>query len=333
MFETVFRSADLPPAERFEAWRQLAFASNGPTEVRTDHASDFDVTLRMLELGPVQVSMFTCPPLRSDRTPKLIRQSDPELYHLALAQRGSVTIDQAGREAAAGAGGLTLSTTSRPYLGQLIADQDRDRGEVTSVQALIPRALLPLPADAVDRLVAVGLPTREGLGALFAQFIARLATDTTHYAPADAARLGGVARDLAASLIAHHLGGDRVLPPETHQQTLGIRVHAFIHRHLGDPRLGPDLIAAAHHISPRSLHRLFQSQGTTVTAFIRHHRLERARSDLADPRLATRPIHAIAARWGFGRPADFTRAFRTAYGLPPSEYRHLALHDEPGTPR
>ncbi|MER8161262.1 helix-turn-helix domain-containing protein [Streptomyces sp. NPDC094472] len=122
-----------------------------------------------------------------------------------------------------------------------------------------------------------------------------------------------MALDLAASLIAHHLGGDRVLPPETHQQTPIIRIHAFIHRHLGDPRLGPDLIAAAHHIPSRSLHRLFQSQGT---AFIRHHRLERARRDLADPRRVTRPTHATAARRGFDRPADFTRAFRTTYGLP-----------------
>ncbi|MFF0222770.1 helix-turn-helix domain-containing protein [Streptomyces sp. NPDC004629] len=36
------------------------------------------------------------------------------------------------------------------------------------------------------------------------------------------------------------------------------------------------------------------------------------------------PIHAIAARSGFPRAADFTRAFRRAYGVSPSDYRHQA---------
>ncbi|OEV08472.1 helix-turn-helix domain-containing protein [Streptomyces nanshensis] len=336
MSETVFQGAELPPAERFEGWRQLAFASHAPTELHTDHADDFDATLRLLGLGPVQVSVLACPSLRSHRTPKLIRQSDPELYDFALARQGSVAVDQEDRQAVLSAGDLTLSTTSRPYRGELVADRSRTHrsgenqrpaGDVMLVQALIPRALLPLPADVADRLLAADLSGREGIGALFAQFIVRLATDTTRYAPADAARLGGVALDLAASLLAHHFGADRALPPETRRQTLLVRVHAFIQRQLADPDLGPDLIAEAHHVSRRTLHRLFQSQGTTVGAFIRRHRLERARHDLADPALAARPIHAVAARWGFRRAADFTRAFRTAYGVPPREYRQLALHD------
>ena len=33
---------------------------------------------------------------------------------------------------------------------------------------------------------------------------------------------------------------------------------------------------------------------------------------------------AIAARWGLTDPAHFSRAFRAAYGLPPSEYRREA---------
>lgn len=339
MFETVFRGRDLPPAERFEGWRQMVFASHAPAEILTDHAADFDATLRLLSLGPVQVSALACPPLVSDRTPKLIRQSDPELYYLALAQRGPIVIDQTDRQVLLRTGDLALSTTSQPYRGELTGDRAEageetgHEGGATLVQALIPRALLPLPADSADRLLGMRLPAEDGLSALFAQFIARLGADDTLYTPADASRLGGVALDLAASLIARHLGTDDVVPPETHRRTLVLRVHAFIHRHLGDPRLCPESIAAAHHISPRSLHRLFQSQGTSVTAFIRHHRLERARHELADSTLRTRPIHAIAARWGFPRPADFTRAFRNAYGLPPREYRCLALHDEPGAPR
>ena len=62
----------------------------------------------------------------------------------------------------------------------------------------------------------------------------------------------------------------------------------------------------------------------TVAGWIRSRRLERCRRDLADPSLAARPVAAIAARWGFSSAADFSRAFRTAHGVPPAEYRRFA---------
>jgi AraC-like DNA-binding protein len=38
-------------------------------------------------------------------------------------------------------------------------------------------------------------------------------------------------------------------------------------------------------------------------------------------------VHTIAARWGIPRASDFTRAFRTAYGISPTEYRFQALSE------
>lgn len=43
-----------------------------------------------------------------------------------------------------------------------------------------------------------------------------------------------------------------------------------------------------------------------------------ARADLADRHL---PIAAVARRWGFKDPTHFTRRFRAAYGVLPSEWR------------
>ncbi|WP_356948507.1 helix-turn-helix transcriptional regulator [Streptomyces sp. P9-2B-2] len=85
------------------------------------------------------------------------------------------------------------------------------------------------------------------------------------------------------------------------------------------------MVAAVHHISLSSLHRLFQGEDLPVAAWIRHQRLERARRDLTDPALRHETIHEIAARWGFSRAADFTRAFRTHYGMPPRDCRHRAF--------
>ncbi|MGP3976590.1 helix-turn-helix domain-containing protein [Streptomyces sp. 8N114] len=110
-----------------------------------------------------------------------------------------------------------------------------------------------------------------------------------------------------------------------HRRALFARIQSFIWEHLGDPALCPDAVAAAHHISTRSLHRLFQSQGCTVSSWIRRQRLNRARRDLADPQLGDHTIQAVAATWGFPRAADFTRTFRAAYGITPQDFRSEAL--------
>ena len=98
-------------------------------------------------------------------------------------------------------------------------------------------------------------------------------------------------------------------------------MHAFIEGGLADPGLTPAAVARAHHVSLRSLYKLFDRERTSVAGLIRERRLERCRHDLLDPALAARPVSAIAARWGLVDPAHFSRLFRATYGIPPLEYR------------
>jgi hypothetical protein len=44
----------------------------------------------------------------------------------------------------------------------------------------------------------------------------------------------------------------------------GLTVQAFIQRRLSDADMSPATVAAAHHISLRSLHQLFHDEGLTV---------------------------------------------------------------------
>jgi AraC-like DNA-binding protein len=103
-------------------------------------------------------------------------------------------------------------------------------------------------------------------------------------------------------------------------------MHAFIEQHLGEADLAPGIVAAAHHVSLRYLHRLFEAEDTTVAAWIRRRRLERCRRDLADPAFRTVPVSAVAARWGLLDSAHFSRLFRRMYGLPPAEYRSNSVN-------
>jgi AraC-like DNA-binding protein len=152
----------------------------------------------------------------------------------------------------------------------------------------------------------------------------QLARNVDHYSPAEAARLSTAALEVLATRLAHELDASDWQTQEARRHAMLTTVQAFIQRRLGDPELTPAAIAAAHHLSLRSLHQLFHDEGLTVAGWIRQRRLDRCRRDLTDPALAARPVAAIAARWGFGSASDFSRAFRAAHGMRPSEYRESA---------
>ncbi|MFI1332506.1 helix-turn-helix domain-containing protein [Streptomyces sp. NPDC020845] len=101
-------------------------------------------------------------------------------------------------------------------------------------------------------------------------------------------------------------------------------VYPGTNQHLADPGLTPATVAAAHHISARHLHRPFQAQEVTMARWTRRHRLEMCHRDLTDPFHNHCSVQAVAARWGLTDKAQCSRAFRTAYGMPPGDLRHLA---------
>ncbi|GAA3420318.1 hypothetical protein GCM10018952_63000 [Streptosporangium vulgare] len=247
----------------------------------------------------------------------MIRQSDPELFQIAFNLRGETAITQDRRCVLSQPSYLVLYHTSRPHQIRTGFSKETTYG----VMVVFPATLLPLPLHKVERLTATPLSGREGIGALISGFLTRLVNGSDQYRMADRLRLGTVLTDLLTALLAHRLEADTVVPPASRQRILLLRIHAFMQQHLADPQLSPATIAAAHGISIRTLHRLFQTQDTTVAAWIRTQRLNRCRRDLSDPTLHDRPIHAIATRWGFTDVTNFSHAFSTAYGLNPRDYR------------
>ncbi len=319
LHESDFRTTDLPVGARFEAWTERMGRTHAPMRLDSDRTADYRGHQRVIGLGDVTLWPATFDQLVFRRTPKLIRQSDPESYHLSLLLKGEGAADWGRQRSAYRVHDFHTNSSSRA--GEIFTGSD----PVTIVGVEVPRALVAVPAGRADRVLGSLISGREGIGALLAQFLLQVVSDTTVYEPSDAPRLGTVVTDLVTAAFAHAVDADLRLPPETHSRTLTLRVKAFIRRHLDDPDLTPAGIAAAHHISRSYLYRLFQTEGLTVASYIRDQRLANARRELLDPRLRALPIRAVAARWGFPRAAEFTRAFRTAYGLPPSELREQAL--------
>ncbi|MFR9777168.1 helix-turn-helix domain-containing protein [Micromonospora sp. MS34] len=313
----LFDTSQVPEADRFDLWADFT-ADTNPTTIDREAGLPFAATAQLIPLGELLLASFRYPSLRLRRNARHIRQADPEIYHLALPIVGFSAIRQARNEAILDRAGFTFFDTSRPYE----AEHRTDGEQPTSTICLqIPHGRLPLPATAVRRLLASVVPADQGTGVLLARFLDRLVRHPDQYAAEDAERLGTLAIDLACTALARRADVEHALTVETRERTARLGVVEFIERHLADPDLNPRGIAAAQHISLRTLHRLFAEDDESVAGLIRRRRLERCRRDLLNPLLADRPVHAVASRWGFRDPAHFSRAFRTAYGMSPRQLR------------
>ncbi|MDQ1015173.1 AraC-like DNA-binding protein [Streptomyces afghaniensis] len=321
MIETVFRTHDVPKEDRFDMWQELISRTHAPMSMESSHKADFQASQRVLALGDVTVWPTTFQPVRFVRTQKQVRGSDPETVHVSLPARGTLRGLHCGSEIACGPGTFCVLDSSRPVE---LTGGDGDLPH-TGIGMEVPKALLPPARHKMTALTTCRLSEGEGFGALLGQFLRHVAGDAASYGPSDGPRLAAVAVDLLSAMFAHALDAERSLPPETHRRTLVLRIRAFILQRLHDPLLTPPVIAAAHHISISYLHRLFQEEDDTVAAFVRRQRLARTRRDLSDPAQRTVSVHEIAARWGFTHQAVFSRAFRSAYGVPPRDYRETAL--------
>ncbi|MDT0570785.1 helix-turn-helix domain-containing protein [Streptomyces sp. DSM 3412] len=189
-------------------------------------------------------------------------------------------------------------------------------------------------SDDLRRVVANPVSRSSRLGTLLSPFLSELA-DTAVSAistePPVGEMLARNAVNLLAMLAAEQLGRTRSGTPgagptdtPVGRSPLMARVLRYIDEHLADADLSPEVIAGAHHISVRYLHRLFQDDGTSVGRWVQRRRLEECRRDLVLGVRNRRTIASVAGRWGFLSATHFSRVFRAAYGMSPSEWRDSA---------
>jgi AraC-like DNA-binding protein len=96
-----------------------------------------------------------------------------------------------------------------------------------------------------------------------------------------------------------------------------------IEDNLDNPELGPNFLMRHVGVSRATLCRLFEPLGG-VRSYIQQRRLMRAFQAICDTACHKERIGVIARRCGFTGDAVFSRAFRNAYGVSPSEVRITA---------
>lgn len=263
---------------------------------------DFRADVVSRDLGPLRLTELVTPEGECFRDARSARARDSELWQVDVVVRGRVRAEQGGSTAVLGPGDLVLIDPVRPVRFA--------SSSITHVTMTIPRHLLRLGADDAARLVGVGIRGDRGPGALVSSLVRDMTRTLDGFCAHEADRSAAAVIELIAVTLASRLGDTRRVDDDV----LRTRVLGFIEARLSDRDLTPATVAAAHHVSVRRLHKLFQDQPLTVAALIRRRRLERCRADLA--RSGT-TVAAVAASWGFADPAHFSRLFKATYGHSP----------------
>jgi AraC-like DNA-binding protein len=306
------------PEATFPEWEDSVCRTFVPLRARsTDSVTDFRGQVGSVSLGAVVLAQVAASGALVERTPRLIRQDDPELYKFGLQVSGTSVIEQDGREARLGPGDLAIYDTSRPYRISFADD-------FAMTVAMFPRHLVRLPEQHMAQLTAKRLAGDTGLGSLIAPLMRGLGSGSSATGAVIATHLGDAVLDLVTAAFAEQMQTPLTEDSPSSRRVLLARVHQFIDAHLHDPELNSQVLADAHFISLRTLQKLFEESGMSVATTIRTRRLERCRRALADPTMSAVSVAQISQRWGFTDGPHFSRLFRSVYGQAPREYRRLA---------
>lgn len=298
-----------------DAWHHNMESTFGGLEVVALGSSGGRVTGAMSakELGQVGIYEISGTPQQLVRSPRAVRQSPTELLKVCTMRRGLCIIEQSGRELTVSPGEFGLYDTAVPYRLTF-------RGAWQCEVMTAPSTGLGAQRAAVDQARAHPWSATTGAGSVLAQFISACASMAVP-APAAWNHLATAGEALLAGVVLQ----DYEPGSEDMAEFLRHEIESYVDRNLQDPNLGLKQIASAHHISVRTVQRLFAGSGMGLTGLIRKRRLQSVHRDLADYRSTHFTIAEVAARWCIHDAQWLARAFKSEFGMSPSEFRKASV--------
>lgn len=308
----------LPLRERKERWRE----EFGQPVARLDFESVGDGPYRceatLAALPRLGLGILAASGTRVLRTPRIIAEDGKDDIVLCLQLTGSISVSGRGRIVSLSRGDAMLLPYQDPGTVHFPARGARYLG------LQMPRAAIEQCAPAVDDAVMRRIPADNEALQMLVRYLAVLDGSPFPVSAALQQALVAHIHDLTALTIgargdAADLAAGRGL---RHARLASIKAYVDANIHHGE--LSATAVAARHGITPRYLHKLFESEETSFSGYVLARRLERALHMLKQPRYANQTITAIAHEAGFNDLSYFNRCFRRRYSTTPSSVRAQA---------
>lgn len=310
--KTTITTKGVDLAARSRHWHEAIGQAYFPLDLSFRRPEAFDGELTMWQLGEVSLSRLTSDALMYRRLPKHLQVQGPEEFLVTLPAKSELLFAQGGREVRANPGAFFIERSHEPY--------EFSHAEPADLWVMkLSLAMLGGRVRAPDRFCSLQFDATNGANGLFVDMVHLI--PQRYDAMTEEAR-SVVGRQLADLLALALQSDERVLSSggSTVRMAHLARIESFVRRHIDNPDLGPDEVAAGCGVSVRYLHELLRDTNQTLGSWIRDQRLAAAREDLGNPR-DKRAIGEIAYARGFADQAQFSRAFRQRYGITPKEAR------------
>lgn len=308
------KTSDVPDRESFAYWRDLICDEFVQLDCEPVVEGGFKGELRGGgRVSDLRFSEVVTDPQRVIRSRRKIAQSTEEefLISFQVAQQGIVR--QNNREAILQPGSFALYDSTEPYT--LSFDQPFHQLIVQIPKDVMSRHLIN-----PEQYTAIPISAENGLGAVLKNLVFSLATELSSLEDASD-ELSENLLQMIAMAFSSSVMLEQIHDSSVGRESLKRRILQYIDHNLCDPELNNGHIAQAQGISKRYLNKLFQNDSETIHTLILGKRLQKARTLLADPRYHGHSIERIAFSVGFSNAGHFSRSFKKAYGINPSELR------------
>ena len=187
-----------------------------------------------------------------------------------------------------------------------------ETGSYEQISVLVPQRLLRVSKGGCASLHCSSVERENPLSELAIQHMFTLSKFLDAELRPYELALSNVTVSVFDSLIASLQGA-----PRAPDRLVG-EIKDYIECYISDDELSPTTIATAFEISPRYLHKLFETEQCTVNQWIIKRRLTRSTNDLLDNKIS---ITETAFKWGFNSVGHYSRVFKGQFGVSPSTYR------------
>jgi AraC-like DNA-binding protein len=248
------------------------------------------------------------------RTARQLHRNGDDSFFVMVQRDGEGWIEQDGRSGWLRKGEFVLLDSSRAYVMRF---PHRIHQEVLK----LPRSSLQASIRDPERFTSRAMSGTSGAGRIFLGVLNTLHDTAGDLVEGTAAGVSDALVDLLSASIAS-TSEARVKLPSNLERYHRERVRNAVRERLFDPELSVESVAAAAKLSTRYLHRLFEDEALTLSAWIWHERLDAARRALLSPTSRNQSLTEIAYTVGFKDPAHFSRMFKATYGTSPRAFKN-----------
>lgn len=298
--------------DRRRAWSDVISSLYAPLDIDMGDEDRFKSEIRRTSIGRLDLTHFTSDGQTVRRNGRT-KESGDDYFMFGMALEGACDYEQFSRETSLGPSHFNMIHAGAPYLF-------RHGQRLSGVCLKIPGSALATRIEEPQALCNRLVPIRPGIPQFLSDTLISLlaqgrAIDDQSSNVLETHILDMVALVLNAGPARKTVNGTSI------RWAIYRRALAYITETLHDPDLGPATIAEGLGVSTRYLHRVFQDMGKTVVESVIQMRLDRARTMLREAATAHLSIKEVAFRNGFKSQSHFASAFKSSFGVRPSDLR------------